>query len=72
VDVAATSSNHSPSGVSEPGEFLAGAGVGAELLIRSNFRARLDWATALKSNDSTTTSVEAGDHEFHMLFQILY
>ncbi len=72
VDVAATSANGSPGGVDEPGEFLAGAGVGAELLIRSNFRARLDWATALMSNDSTTSSVEAGDHEFHMLFQILY
>ncbi len=72
VDSALTSANDRPNPGVEPGEFLLGTGLGAELMIRSNFRARLDWGVALKSTDSTTNHVDAGDQEFHLFFQVLY
>ena len=77
VDAGGTSSNKRPdrqaNGIKlEPSEFLLGAGVGLELVIRNNFRARVDWATALRSNQSTSNEVDAGDSEFHFLFTVLY
>lgn len=52
---------------------LVGAGVGAEFVIRSNFRARADWAAVL--NDTTGNlddGAEVGDNRVHVLFSILY
>jgi hypothetical protein len=76
-DVGVTRSNDRPprssSGVRlEPGEFLMGAGAGAELTIRNNLRARVDWGMALEDTQSTVNRVDAGDYEFHLLFTILY
>jgi hypothetical protein len=57
----------------EPDQTLIGAGIGAELQIRSNFRARIDWATALKdTSDRISQSADVGDQEIHVLFSILY
>lgn len=57
----------------EPDQTLIGAGVGAELQIRSNFRARIDWATALHdTSDRIAEPAEVGDQEVHVLFSILY
>ncbi len=78
VDAGATSSNkrldRDPmTGIKlEPSEFLMGAGLGAELRIRNNFTARVDWATALKSTQSTTNQTDAGDQQVNFLFTILY
>ncbi len=57
----------------EPDQTLIGAGIGAELQIRSNFRARIDWATALHdTSDRIAEPSEVGDQEIHVLFSILY
>ena len=77
VDAGVIRSNDRPDRASngnrlEPGEFLLGAGAGAELRIRNNFRARVDWGMALQDTQSTVNRVDAGDHEFHLLFSILY
>jgi len=57
----------------EPDQTLIGAGIGAELQIRSNFRARIDWATALNdTSDRISQSADVGDQEIHVLFSILY
>jgi len=67
-------SNNVAGGSFEPDETLVGAGVGAELQFRSNFRARIDWATPLKStNDNVSPTVKPGeDSEIHLLFSILF
>jgi hypothetical protein len=63
----------SAAGVNEYNQTLVGAGVGAELQLRSNIRIRADWATALKStNGDIRNSANVGDSEFHVLFSILY
>ena len=65
--------NASAAGVNEYNQTLVGAGVGAELQIRSNIRIRGDWAMALKStNGDISNSANVGDSEFHVLFSILY
>jgi hypothetical protein len=72
IDAAGTSSNDRPNPSLEPGEFLLGTGVGAELVIRNNFRARVDWGVALRSSDSLQNKVDSGDDQFHFLFTVLY
>jgi hemolysin activation/secretion protein len=63
----------SNAGVNEYNQTLVGAGVGAELLFRSNFRARIDWATALKdTNGRIANPADVGDSEIYVLFSILY
>jgi hypothetical protein len=65
--------NSNDVGVTEFNQTLIGAGIGAELQVRSNFRARVDWATALKStNGDLRDSADTGDSEIHVLFSILY
>jgi hemolysin activation/secretion protein len=60
-------------GVNEFDQTLVGAGVGAELQIKSNFTARIDWATALKSTTGDiVNSSDVGDSEVYVLFSILY
>jgi len=60
-------------GVSEFDQTLIGAGVGAELQIKSNFTARIDWATALKDTKGRIANPsDSGDHKLHVLFSILY
>jgi hypothetical protein len=73
-----------PFSLNERNQTLIGAGVGAELQIRSNIRARLDWAMALRDENVNTprptppattakeSGVDAGDSEIHVLFSILY
>ena len=60
-------------GVNEYNQTLLSTGVGAELQIKSNFTARIDWATVL---DSTTKNIanpsKSGDSKLHVLFSILY
>ncbi len=52
---------------------LVGAGVGAELVFRSNFRARADYAFALKkSSGDINNPAEVGDSALHVLFSLLY
>ena len=60
-------------GALEFDQTLVGAGVGAERMVKSNFRARIDWATALKgtSGDINNKS-KIGDSQLHVLFSILY
>jgi hemolysin activation/secretion protein len=76
VDVGrAIRNDGSPNGASafEFNQTLIGAGVGAELQIKSNFRARIDWATALKdTNGNISNPSETGDDEIYVLFSILY
>ena len=76
-DVGRAIRNDVPNGLSavEFNQTLLSAGVGAELQIRSNFRARLDWATPLQdTNDAGTgrRQTKAGTSEIHLLFSILY
>jgi hemolysin activation/secretion protein len=76
VDVGRALRNDPSSDLNGPTEWdqtLVGAGVGAELVIRSNFRARLDWAAVL--NDTVgriDNGAEVGDNQLHALFSILY
>jgi hypothetical protein len=54
---------------------LLGAGVGAELTIRSNLRVRLDWAVALKDiedRNGNRCTVCKGDDELYLLINLLY
>jgi hemolysin activation/secretion protein len=63
----------SAAGVNEFNQTLIGAGVGAELQVKSNFRARIDWATALKgTNGDLANPTELWDNEIYVLFSILY
>ncbi|MFP6655790.1 MAG: hypothetical protein VCB25_09185 [Myxococcota bacterium] len=63
----------SGAGVNEFDQTLLGAGVGAELQVRSNFTARIDWATALKDTRGRIANPsKAGDSNLHVLFSILY
>jgi len=60
-------------GAVESNQTLIGAGIGAELQIRSNLRARIDWATALmNTNGNISNGTEVGESEIHVLFSILY
>jgi hemolysin activation/secretion protein len=60
-------------GVFEFNQTLIGAGIGAELQIKSNIRARIDWATALKATDNRLSNpTDVGDSQIHVLFSILY
>lgn len=60
-------------GVLEFNQTLIGAGIGAELQIKSNIRARIDWATALKATDNRLSNpTDVGDSQVHVLFSILY
>ncbi len=54
----------------ERNETMAGAGVGAELLILRNFSARLDWAMAL--SDLNNGAGEKGDHRLHFVLTVLF
>ncbi len=76
VDVGRTIRNDKGSvqaGVFESNQTLIGAGLGAELQIRSNFRARIDWATALNETiGNVANGADVGDSEIHVLFSILY
>ncbi|MCP4905772.1 MAG: ShlB/FhaC/HecB family hemolysin secretion/activation protein [bacterium] len=60
-------------GATEDDQTLIGAGVGADLQIRSNLRARIDWATALmNTNGDIANGANVGQSELHVLFSILY
>ena len=60
-------------GAAESNQTLIGAGIGADLQIRSNFRARIDWATALmETNGDLSKGTDVGESEIHVLFSILY
>jgi hypothetical protein len=72
LDVGRTERNRSPAGSSEHDQTLLGAGVGLELRLLGNLRARADWGTALLSTKGSEDDVNAGDSEFHFLFTILY
>jgi hypothetical protein len=53
-------------------QFLAGAGLGAELTIKNNLRARIDYAWALKDSKDPLEPVTAGSNEIYFLFTLLY
>lgn len=76
LDVGRSIRNKGSGNQAGPEEFnqtLIGAGVGAELQIKSIFRARVDWATALKStNGNISNSTDVGDSEIYVLFSVLY
>jgi len=64
-------------GTFEDDDTLVGVGFGAELQIRSNLRARIDWATALvpssaDGEDPNQTLRFGEKSEVHLLFSILY
>ena len=68
--------NRTGNGAGENNQTLVGAGLGAELQIRSNFRARIDWAVPLTSTNGNISNgadgADIGDSEVHALFSILY
>lgn len=76
LDVGRALRNKGSGNQAGPEEFdqtLIGMGVGAELQVKSNFRARIDWATALKStNGDISNSTEVWDNEVYVLFSVLY
>jgi hemolysin activation/secretion protein len=76
LDVGRSIRNEGSGSQAGPEEFnqtLVGIGVGAELQIKSNFRARVDWATALKStNGDISNSTDLWDNEIYVLFSVLY
>ena len=52
---------------------LVGAGIGAEFVFRSNLRARVDYAFALKDTKGTINNpASVGDSALHVLFSVLY
>jgi len=76
LDVGRSIRNEGSGNQAGPEEFnqtLVGIGVGAELQIKSNFRARVDWATALKSTSGNiSNSTDLWDNEIYVLFSVLY
>ncbi|MEM9174087.1 MAG: hypothetical protein AAGC67_02545 [Myxococcota bacterium] len=88
VDVGHTQRNGLDRLAGERDQTLVSAGIGAELQILSNVRARIDWAIALDdesapsvlepdpSNPGSTLpvsrGVDRGDSEIHALFSILF
>ena len=76
LDVGRSIRNEGSSNQAGPNEInqtLIGLGVGAELQLKSNFRARIDWATALKGTDGDIANpTKLWDNEIHVLFSILY
>lgn len=57
----------------EVNETLAGAGLGAELVFRSNLRLRADYAFALsKTNENINNPAKVGDSALHVLISLLY
>lgn len=66
-------SRQSGTGVGEFDQTLIGAGIGAELVFRSNLRARLDYAFALKdTNGDLNNPAQVGDSALHVLVSLLY
>jgi hemolysin activation/secretion protein len=61
-----------PLGPSERDETLVGAGVGIELQLGSQLRARLDWARSLKAVGAGAGRVDSGNDEFHLMVNLLY
>jgi hemolysin activation/secretion protein len=60
-------------GPEEINQTLIGMGVGAELQLKSNFRARIDWATALKGTSGDIANpTKLWDNEIYVLFSVLY
>ncbi|MBB83959.1 MAG: hypothetical protein CL931_09145 [Deltaproteobacteria bacterium] len=76
VDVGHTERNDAFRPAGELDQTLLSAGVGAELQILSNIRARLDWAFALEDeervNRNDRDGIQRGDSEIHALFSIVY
>lgn len=63
----------SGTGAQEFDQTLIGAGIGAELVFRSNLRARIDYAFPLKSTDRRIKNqAEVGDSALHVLISVLY
>ncbi len=75
IDAAYTNQNPPGGNFQIPGEsdqFLLGAGVGLELQLMNNLRARVDSAWALRDSDNPAQPVKKGHHEFYFLFTVLY
>ncbi len=77
VDAGHTQRNASGGRPSEKDQILVSAGIGAELQILSNVRARLDYAVALTDergprNVGGKNFVTTGESEVHVLFSIVY
>ena len=51
---------------------LLSAGVGLELAIKRNFRARVDVGWVLKDEASADDRVEIGDNEVHLVFTLVF
>ncbi|MEZ4333985.1 MAG: hypothetical protein R3F35_19705 [Myxococcota bacterium] len=63
----------SGTGAGEYNQTLVGAGIGAELVFRSNLRARVDYAFALKDTNGTLSNpAHVGDSALHVLVSLLY
>ncbi|MGD9789865.1 MAG: ShlB/FhaC/HecB family hemolysin secretion/activation protein [Phycisphaerales bacterium] len=57
------------------GEFdntLVGAGVGVELVFRSNASLRLDWGFVLSEVDEPGSTVDTGDNRVHVMLWLAY
>jgi hypothetical protein len=74
ADVGYTQQNlpETGSNLLEVDQFLAGAGLGAELTIKSYLRVRIDYAWALSDSKDTLEPVKAGHNEIYFQFNLLF
>ena len=74
ADAGYTQQNFSDSnfGLPEVNQFLAGAGLGAELTIKSYLRVRIDYAWALRDSKDALEPVKAGHNEIYFQFNLLF
>jgi hemolysin activation/secretion protein len=76
VDTGYTRQSFSSSALAavEPNQFLAGAGIGAELSIRSYLRARVDYGWALLDSKATDPleRVSAGSNQIYFYFNLSF
>ena len=49
-----------------------GVGLGIEVQLGGNFRAKMDWARALHHTRGTSDDVASGHDELHFQFSLLY
>ena len=74
VDVAYVRENapESSQGPPEVNQFLSGAGIGAELSIKSYLRARFDYGWALRDSKDPLEPVKAGSSQIYFQFSLFY
>ncbi len=72
VDAGRTFRNDRPGAPFERDQTLVGVGLGIEVQLGGNFRAKMDWARALHHTRGTSDDVASGHDELHFQFTLLY